>query len=205
MRIKLYSRPGLFAARITNHSSLITYLYDQLARIRAFEQFVYGLRGVFQSFDFVDAVPELTLPEPLAHVGEGFHRARVVVHHDEALHARALADQGGEVVRARLRLSGVVLRDHAAEHNAGAQIDQRQHLVEDLAADVLEIDVDALRAMPLQAFAHVLGLVVDGRVEAQFLRQPFALVVGAGDADNVKPFDLADLPDQGSRRARCRR
>jgi hypothetical protein len=44
-----------------------------------------------------------------------------------------------------------------------------EHEVEDLAADIVEVDVDAVRTVRAQAFAYVLGLVVDGGVESEFV------------------------------------
>jgi hypothetical protein len=43
-----------------------------------------------------------------------------------------------------LRFGGVVLRDQAAYRNPREGIEQRKHRLEHLAADILEIDVDAL-------------------------------------------------------------
>ena len=70
--------------------------------------------------------------------------------------------------------------------------------IEDLAADIVEKDVDAIRAGFAQAGGDVLSLVVDGRVEARRLRQPAALVGAAGDADRAAALDLRDLADEGA-------
>ena len=51
---------------------------------------------------------------------------------------------------ARRHLGGVVGRDQAADRHAGEIVQQRQHRLEHRAADVLEIDVDALRARRLE-------------------------------------------------------
>ena len=76
-----------------------------------------------------------------------------------------------------------------------------QRDIEDLAADVVEVDIDALRAMLAQRRAHVLVLVVDGRVEAEFVHQVAALVGAAGDADHAAALDPGHLPDHHPDRA----
>ncbi|MEM6455848.1 MAG: NADP-dependent oxidoreductase, partial [Acidobacteriota bacterium] len=59
---------------------------------------------------------------------------------------------GGDLLDAALRLLrrrgrlGVVLRDRAAQHDAAATPQHAQRGVEQIAADVVEVDVDALRA-----------------------------------------------------------
>ena len=42
----------------------------------------------------------------------------------------------------------------------------RERVIEDLAADVVEIDIDSLRAMLSQRFTDILILIVNPRVEA---------------------------------------
>ena len=81
----------------------------------------------------------------------------------------------------------------------------RKHGVEDLAADVLEVDVDALRRRGLEVGCKIAGLVVDAGVEAEFVRHVAALVGTAGDANGAAALDLGDLPDDRAHRAGRRR
>ena len=70
-----------------------------------------------------------------------------VVHHDEALHDQPLHhDQAGHAARAVRRRRAVILRDRAAAGDAAVIVHLRQAGFEDVAADIVEIDVDALRA-----------------------------------------------------------
>ena len=70
----------------------------------------------------------------------------------------------------------------------------REHRVEDLAAHVVEVDVDAVGAQLHEAGGDVLGPVVDARVEAELVDDPAALVVGARDADDRRrALELREL------------
>ena len=100
---------------------------------------------------------------------------------------------------------GVVGGDQPAHGDAAEQVHLHQHGVEDLAADVLEVDVDALGRGGLELGGEVAGLVVDAGVEAELLRHVAALVGAAGDADGAAALDLGDLADDRADRAGGRR
>ena len=76
--------------------------------------------------------------------------------------------------------------------------EEEQQRVEDLAADVVEVDVDALRAVLREGGLHVLGLVIDGGIEAQVLDDVVAFLGSAGDADGAAALDLGDLAGDGA-------
>ena len=82
-------------------------------------------------------------------------------------------------------LRGVVGRDQAADGHAAVDLQPVADRDHDVAADVLEIQVDAVRGQPVQRLADVLVLVVDGGVEPELLGQPAAFVGAAGDADDA--------------------
>ena len=73
--------------------------------------------------------------------------------------------------------------------------------VENVAADIVEIDVDPVGTMRAQALANVLGLVVDRRIEPEFVDEVAALRGAAGDADRAASLDFCDLPDGRANRA----
>src|SRR5258708_17687034 len=129
---------------------------------------------------------------------DGARRLRVtagVVEHHHPRHARAL-DQQRQVVGGPLdRRRAVVLRDGAADDDPGAARQSGERGVQDVAADVVEIDVDPLRATLPQGGLHVLGLVIDRGVEAQLLHEVAALLGAAGDADGAASLELGDLAD----------
>jgi len=103
----------------------------------------------------------------------------------------------------------VVAGDGAAQHDAGPSRDAPQHLVQDRAAHVVEVDVDAIGTQRGEAPAYVFGLVVDGRVEAGFGGEPAAFLRAAGDADHAAALEAGDLTGhraggaRGSRNDHC--
>src|ERR1039457_6572702 len=62
-----------------------------------------------------------------------------------------------------------LLGDRPADHNPGAPRQLRQRRIQNRTAHVVKIDVNALRALFPKRPAHVFGLVVDGRIEAQLM------------------------------------
>ena len=62
-----------------------------------------------------------------------------------------------------------------------------------LAADVIEIHINSLRATFLQGLSNVRGLVIDRRISSQFLAQVAILFVAAGDTHHTTAFDLRNL------------
>jgi len=89
--------------------------------------------------------------------------------------------------------SEIDLADGAADADARLDGQARQHGLEDLAADVVEKDVHAARAVLLEFVLDRSGLVVDAGVEAEFAHDPLALGRAAGDADHAAALDLREL------------
>ncbi len=111
---------------------------------------------------------------------------------------RRLTRTARKFFRTCLGLGRVVGRNESAERDAAEEIHLGQHGVEDHPAHVLEVDIDASRTGCLEIVGEVAGLVVDGRIESEFLSQITALLCARDDADDSKAFDLADLSDNGS-------
>src|SRR5438128_489176 len=175
---------------------LVRYFDDQLAGVRAIEQFVERGGRVLQSLDDIDAILELAFHPPLAQLHDGFHGARHVIRDEKAFEPRPLDNQLRQVIWAGRRLRRIVLRDQTAQRNARVEVDAAQHRVKDFAADVSKINVDAVRAMLLQAVTDRFILVINRRIKAEFFDQPAAFFRAASDADNAQTFDLADLADE---------
>ena len=97
------------------------------------------------------------------------------------------------------------MRDRAAAGDAPKVLHGEQASLEDLAAGVVEIDVDAFGKDLLELLAQAAGLVVDGRVEPEFVHQPTPLLGPARDADHPAPLDLGDLADDRAHRSSRRR
>jgi hypothetical protein len=86
-----------------------------------------------------------------------------------------------------------VLRDCAANDHARAARELRERSVKDVADDVVEINVNAIRAMLPQRFVDILRLVVDGGVETELFHNVVALLGPAGDAYHGAAFYFGDL------------
>ena len=95
----------------------------------------------------------------------------------------------------------VVLRDRAAAGDAAAIVHLRQAGFENVAANVVEIDIDAFWRSGAQGLEHSAVLVVHRSVESEFGCQPVALVAAAGNSDDAAALDLGDLADDRSDRA----
>src|SRR3546814_16453464 len=77
-----------------------------------------------------------------------------------------VAHQMRQAVRPRERVAGmIILGNEAADRNAREVVEQRKHRIPDLAADILEIDVYALRAGRGKLRGKVRRLMIDDRVE----------------------------------------
>lgn len=69
----------------------------------------------------------------------------------------------------------VVLTNSPANNHAGLEGLAGEHCIENLTANVIEMDIDTLRVFTLEAGNHIFVLVVDRTVEAEFIDQCFAL------------------------------
>ena len=112
-------------------------------------------------------------------------------------------DQERKIVRRAFDPGGaVVLRDGAADDNARSARDLSQHSVKNVAADVVEVDVNTLGAMFLQGGANILRFVVNSGVEAEVLCEIAAFLRASGDANHVAALDPGDLTYHHADRAR---
>src|SRR5215472_15192959 len=95
-------------------------------------------------------------------------------------------------------LGSVVLGDKPADDDAREAVHHREHRVEKHAADVLEVNIDTVRAGRTQALAHVARFVVDAGVEAELVHDVVALGLAARDAYSATAHDLRELPDHAA-------
>ena len=193
-------RDGRVRAR-RRPSALLCDTQELLALVATFEQPPQRRRRILQAVLHVDLVLQLSRLHPAGERADRLGSARHVIEHDEAFHPSALDDEVEVVLRSRRRLGRVVVRDPAAKHNPPAHRETSQRRVEDVAADVVEENVDPFGAQLLQPRLNVLRLVVDRRIEAGFVGQPAAFLLPARDADDAAPLDLGDLPGHRARRA----
>ena len=95
----------------------------------------------------------------------------------------------------------VVLADGPADHHSRLEGQTSEHGIENVAADVIKIHIDAFRAFALEAGNHILVFVVDGAIETQLINQELALVGAAGNADHTATLEFGDLPGNAAHRA----
>ena len=95
--------------------------------------------------------------------------------------------------RDRGKLGGVVLRDCAAEGDAGVEVDPLQQGLENLAAHVFKDHVDAVGAGAFERCVQRLRAIVDRRVKAQLVDQIHAFGIAAADSHHAASLELGDL------------
>jgi hypothetical protein len=112
-----------------------------------------------------------------AETGDG-HPEREALHQGRQHKHRHPIRPGG-------RLGLVIVGDEAADRHTREVVQKRQHGVEHLAADVLEVDVDPRRAGGFQPLRRGGLAVVEAGVESEFLPDVAALPLPPGDADSA--------------------
>src|SRR6185295_7336064 len=158
---------------------------DQLlSKIFTLEERDQAAGRVLEPLDHRLAVLQSTLAEVAGKRVERLAVAFLPVEHDHALHAQPVDEDGAPVAHA-VGVARVVVRDRAADDDAGEQVRARQHGVEDFAADIVEVHPDAIRAGLLQRRGEIAGLVVDAGIEAELVLHVPALLVSARDADGA--------------------
>lgn len=111
-------------------------------------------------------------------------------------------DQHEQVVRAGPRLRVVVLRDHAALGDPAEVVERADRGLQVLAADVVEVDVDAIGRGGLELLCDRAVVVVERGVEADLVQQIADLLRGSGAADDPgRAAQLGDLTDQRTHRS----
>src|SRR5689334_8600631 len=92
------------------------------------------------------------------------------------------------------------MRDESAHRNAREHVEQREHRIPDVAADILEIDIDAFRHRGTQLLGEIRRTMIETDVEAELFPDIAHLLRAASDPDDTAPFQLRDLPDHGADR-----
>jgi len=129
-----------------------------------------------------------------------------VVAGEHPFQAEPLVDGQDQVAGRSRRLGAVVLGDHPAQHDPATQVQHVDGGFEMLAADVVEVQVDAVGRGGAQLVDDGAVVVVEGVIEAVFLDQQPDLVRAAGGADHPgrahQPGDLTNLAAHRARRTR---
>src|SRR5437879_4335269 len=174
---------------------------DELAEVAPLQHSDESAWRVFETVDDVLAVANATRGDARTNlaqeVGIVFGREVVV---DEAAHRQALGENlphgRGEPIRTVARWDAVVLRNEPGDRNAGKIVEQRQHGFPDGSADVLEVDVDALRTYRGQSRRKIGGAMINHGVEAKLVLHEGAFLGTASNADRPRPGELRELADE---------
>ena len=178
---------------------------DELAEVTSFQNADEGLRRPFQPIDKVLAIPNAAVGDACTHLpqkGSKLLSCKLIV--DEASHRETLRQNlthsGGQEVRTVTRSTGVVMRNQATNGYARELIEQRQHRLPDRSTDVLEVDVDALWAGCRKLHGKIGCLVIDRRVEVEFVFNECALLGTARYAHRFRPRNFSELKQEHRRR-----
>mmetsp|Transcript_27806 Transcript_27806/g.51852 ORF Transcript_27806/g.51852 Transcript_27806/m.51852 type:complete len:284 (+) Transcript_27806:2774-3625(+) len=115
------------------------------------------------------------------------------IHHDETFHPQAFDHNDARQVARACRACALVLADGAATNDAAPFVHQVQRGLQNLATDIVEIDVDPIGAGGAQGLEQPLGPVIDASVKAQFIGDKRAFVRTTRDAHNAAAQSFADL------------
>src|SRR6266496_2012561 len=179
-------------------------LHDHLPDIPALEHGDEGGRRLVEPVHDRLARLHLALGEPLPDVGAERPGAVEVVRHDEALDGEALADDEREVARPGRGRRRVVGGDRAAGDDPAERLHGRERRLEVLAAHVVEVDVDALRAEALERGLGRLLPVVEGGVEPELTHDALRLRRGAGPPHHATAAAVGGRVEQLAKIAGCR-
>ena len=99
----------------------------------------------------------------------------------------------------------IVVGNETADRNPGVTVEEWQHGFPDRTSDILEIDVDSIRACRRHRAGKIRGSVIDDGVEPKLIAHVSAFGGASGDADGASARELSKLSHQRSDRTtrRC--
>src|SRR5688572_1499969 len=123
------------------------YANDQLPAILASKQHPEPDRRLLQTLQHVQALLEAAVAQSRSEPPPRLVVARVVVEDEKPLHASVYGAELVEIAHG-IRLRSRRLRDPAAQHDARIRPQVRQRRIQRWPADIVEIEVDAVRTRP---------------------------------------------------------
>ena len=102
------------------------------------------------------------------------------------------------------QLRCAAMGDEPTDRDARKVVQRRQHRIQNLPADILEVNIDAVRTVRFQTFSQLGLAMVDAGIESEFVLNEAAFLFAPGNADGPAAFDLGDLADQRTDGARSR-
>ena len=174
--------------------------------IAATEEQIERFGGLFQPVDELLVMHQGAVLDHGCQFDLRFNVSRGEVEDQEALHTRATHDQHRAVGDPPGPFGGVVLRNGPADDDPSAQSDVGQRGVENLAAHVVEVQVNAVGTGRTQTPREVLFAVVETLIKTVLFDDLGAFLRTAGDADHLfGPAGPGNLADHRSRSSACAR
>ena len=157
------------------------------------------LGGVLDTLHQVLPVAKLAGPQPIPHLSQGLRVLFLEVPHQKPLDLGPLDDQVSQPARPLLGTIQVVLRALAADGHSGLEVEQCDHGIGDRAAQVVEVDVNAVGTSGRQAVRAMRFRTPNQRpMESHLLPEVACLGLRAGHANHPASLDLGNLSDSGS-------
>ena len=130
------------------------------------------------------AVNQLALVLPSQQLHEPLRHPAQVVAHGKALHRCGVGDQRHVVPWPGDIEHVPVLGNGAADDHPRVAIDPGKDCVQRFTADIVEVHIDAVWRLTVEAVCDPLVLVVDDTIDVQRLLQPVTLLKSTGDTDD---------------------
>src|ERR1051325_1997895 len=175
--------------------------HDQFPKILALQETDESGRRVVDPLDDVFSVSQLAALHQRRRQRAELAIALPMIADDKALDVQPLAHDRHQIgAGARRRV--IIFRDHAAHDHAAEIVEAGKDGVLHRAADILEIDIDAVWAGLIERRAEIGIAMVERRVEAKLVLDVAALVGATGDPDHPRTLALGELSGDGADRAR---
>src|ERR1051325_5439919 len=159
--------------------------HDQFPKILALQETDESGRRVADPLDHVFSVSHLAALHQRRRQRAELAIALPMVADDKALDVQPLAHDRHQI-GAGVRRRVIIFRDHAAHNHAAEIVEARKDGVLHRAADILEIDIDAVWAGLIERGAEIGVAMVDRHIEAELVLDIAALVGAAGDTDHPR-------------------
>ena len=127
-----------------------------------------------------------------------------IIKHDQPFHPQFMRDEACHIADADEFVRPAVIFAHLTRHDdAPVVLHVEDRRIKHTASDIVEINIDAIRAGCFDCCSHILGVaIVDRRVKAQRLHI-VAFVLRACDADNAAALHLGNLTRRRADRSCC--
>ena len=171
-------------------------LHEVFASVDSREEFSQGRRARFDAaLVDVEVALELSCIDPSDHLLGRLAVPLCVLKHDEPLHLGLHGDQRLVVLEA-CNAGAVVVRNGAAQDDAGLWLHREKGKVEDLAANVVKHDVKVAVLLAddlLKLIIEVWALVVECFICTEVVLEPRALVCASCDGNDLCALELGNL------------